>query len=410
MTWHKRRHDASFRGIPFHVESIDAESGRRTETIRLAGTPDVIQQDLGPDTRTFTVNAYVIGPDYDGILGDLEAALLEEGPGSFVHPTLGERSVVVNGRFKFSESKASGGMATFSITFTEVMTTIIPVVDYSTAVVSKSVEVVRSSLRRSLEAAVANDPLATDAIDSLTSYMTAATRLFASVTGKFDAAGTIAATLLASPRAVIESLSELVTAPGKVAEETFGLMQSLFSSSETLAGDITQLVGGEVGDSSTVEGSPLAIVSRAESLQALPSSPSESESQNAFLQLLRVSTVVEAAERLIGARFDSYNEADDISQRFVALLDDLELDILDDQVFADLSTMRGAIVVHLSRVAATLPELRGWSSSIEMPTILVAHQLYGDARRESEILTRNRRTITHPSFVAARAQLEVLGV
>lgn len=41
-----------------------------------------------------------------------------------------------------------------------------------------------------------------------------------------------------------------------------------------------------------------------------------------------------------------------------------------------------------------------------MPALLIAHRVYGDARRADDIVSRNR--IAHPGFVSGGQVLEVL--
>src|SRR5690242_9849623 len=117
MSWVDRLRPASFRGVPFRVDTLDTDLGRRVTIHRFAGRSDIEDDDQGPDARTYQIAAYVIGNDYDVALEQPEAALMQGGTGPLVHPTRGEKSVVVHERIKVRENPAKeGGFA--SVTFT----------------------------------------------------------------------------------------------------------------------------------------------------------------------------------------------------------------------------------------------------------------------------------------------------
>src|SRR5512139_3344708 len=118
-TWRNRLRTASFRGVSFFIESTDADIGRRVEILRFPGRSDIVDQDLGGDARSFSVTAFVVGPDYDTDRARLEAALLQPGVGTLVHPTRGEMIVVVHDRIRIHESRDKGGMATITFQCTE---------------------------------------------------------------------------------------------------------------------------------------------------------------------------------------------------------------------------------------------------------------------------------------------------
>ena len=118
MSWRDRLRPASFRGVPFFVKTTDAELGRRVEIIKFPFREDTVAQDMGKDSADFTVQAYVIGDDYDNDRRALEAALLTAGPGQLILPTRGESLVNIAPKLKVHESDAEGGMATISFSCT----------------------------------------------------------------------------------------------------------------------------------------------------------------------------------------------------------------------------------------------------------------------------------------------------
>jgi prophage DNA circulation protein len=110
---------ASFRGLPFFVDSSERAGGRRlvVHEFPLRDAPFV--EDLGRKARTFRVEGYVIGDDYlaqrDSLLTALEDV---SGPGELIHPHHGALRASCVG-VAVRETRAEGGLATFAIEFAE---------------------------------------------------------------------------------------------------------------------------------------------------------------------------------------------------------------------------------------------------------------------------------------------------
>lgn len=119
MAWRDRLLPASFRGAPFHVASHTSEAaGRRAAVHEYPGRDTPYVEDLGRRTSEYTLQAYVLGPDYDRARDALVAACALPGPGRLVHPALGERQVVCTG-CTVSERTDEGGMARVTLALVE---------------------------------------------------------------------------------------------------------------------------------------------------------------------------------------------------------------------------------------------------------------------------------------------------
>ncbi|MBG3875494.1 phage tail protein, partial [Desulfovibrio oxamicus] len=116
--WRRSLRAASFRGVGFKVDASDRETGRRAVTHEFPGRDVPYTEDLGRKARSYAVEAYVLGPDYMPARDALLKACEDEGPGRLVTPWAGEVLVVCTG-CRLRESKTDGGMATFSLTFSE---------------------------------------------------------------------------------------------------------------------------------------------------------------------------------------------------------------------------------------------------------------------------------------------------
>lgn len=116
MTWLDQLQPASFRNVPFHVDSIDVSAGDNTvlREYPFQDLPTVFR--MGEAAEEIKISAYVVGPDYMERREALRAVLT--GQGDLVHPTAGTITVFVVGKFSIKEAPtAEGGMARFDLTF-----------------------------------------------------------------------------------------------------------------------------------------------------------------------------------------------------------------------------------------------------------------------------------------------------
>lgn len=116
--WRDRLVPASFRGVQFHVELGALSGGRRIVMHEFAKRDDPYAEDMGRRARKHPVTAYLVSPDYQPDRDALRDALEEEGPGTLVHPTLGEFDVVASD-YTVTERRERGGYCEFEMLFLE---------------------------------------------------------------------------------------------------------------------------------------------------------------------------------------------------------------------------------------------------------------------------------------------------
>lgn len=116
MSWLDQLRPASFRGVPFQVDTIEHSAGDNVvlREYPFQDLPTVFR--MGEAAEEIKFSAYVIGADYDEQREALRQVL--SGDGVLVHPTAGSMRVFVNGKFTIKEApSAEGGMARFDLTF-----------------------------------------------------------------------------------------------------------------------------------------------------------------------------------------------------------------------------------------------------------------------------------------------------
>ncbi|MEN4910773.1 DNA circularization protein [Erwinia amylovora] len=125
--WFEHIHPASFRGVPFAVVSGEGVFGRRQAVHEYPYRDTAWVEDLGRSTRKITLRGFIVqdslvysAPDVMTQRDSLVAACEMNGPGTLVHPTLGELTVSIpEGGLRLVESAESGRMFEFTLTVIE---------------------------------------------------------------------------------------------------------------------------------------------------------------------------------------------------------------------------------------------------------------------------------------------------
>lgn len=116
--WKARLLPASFRGIPFFIESHDLKGGRNAVSHEPADRDNTFSEDIGRKGKVFTLEAHILGDTYFFIRDGLISAMDTKDPGFLVHPYLGIKEVQPEG-FSVRESTDEGRICRISMTFIE---------------------------------------------------------------------------------------------------------------------------------------------------------------------------------------------------------------------------------------------------------------------------------------------------
>jgi prophage DNA circulation protein len=390
MSWRDNLRDASFRGQPFFVEESTLTGGRRLKVNEYPKRDEPFAEDLGRKARTFTIEAYVLGPDYMTARAALLNALEAEGPGELVHPYYGTRTLAVQ-EFRQRETTRKGGMATFSITLCEPGKNTQPTTssDTSWAVSQASGSVTDAAVADFTDRFDASGPEWVR-IDALSRINTALDAVEASLdkaaipVNLVSQVGTEAASLRTDA-------ASLLSTPSTLASRLSGVVSGLFP--EELANPVP-IAKALIGyDSQALESSPLSTMGARTGTNA-----------SAVSALVRCVALAEAAESVSAMDFDTYEDSVVVRDLLVDALDQ-ESATASDAVYQTLSDLRVAVVKDFAECAA-LPRLTSYASANTLPAVVVSHAIYGDATRADEICTRNH--VRHPGAVPGGVDLEVI--
>jgi len=411
VTWKQRLLQGTFRGVAFYIESSGGEIGRRVAVHEYPLRDKPYAEDLGRKARRFTLEMFVLGPDYmdarDALIGAIETA----GPGPLVHPYLGEMTVTAVEARGPQESTREGGMARFSVTFVESGEATFPASSTDTAAVALEAadEAQASALEEFAEDFDVTGPefIAAQAAELL---QTAAERIDAIREG-LPAIPEAATALASRIRTFTGSVEALVREPLALAGEIYGLVSGVLSSIGRVerAFAAYRMVGSILDNQPSVFGTT-------------PSRSQQAANQAAVADLIERAAVIEACRLSAGmvlrgtgatsAAAVSTNWAYASREAVTALRNELAdrldrlMETADDAIYETLADLRAAVVTDLTVRGADLARTARYTPPLTRPALAVAYHLYGHASRDLEIVARNN--VRHPGFVPGGIELEVL--
>lgn len=380
MAWTDTLRAASFRGVPFEVDTAQMVGGRRVGVHETPASDRPVTEDLGRRTRAITLEAYVIGDDAAGQAIALLEALEAKGPGTLVHPIWGE--IVVNlQEYRQVDSWDNGNVILFSLSMVE----------------NGELSFVSLDTGSALDDAIA-------ALDAVT---------LAEVTEQLDSEGFSLAVIDAAVAAidgVLDEIEAVVASPMAALEdaaELFGEIEALKVRAQELAGapeDFAAAVQSLLGRVGDLLGLRRLASGAGEAYVSPVPSTTDSERRATVEYTARRAQCRYALSAACGylrdATLDVYDDA--IADRdALAALIAAEEEEADPESADALRALRTALVQDITRRVASLPRVTEYTPRGVVPAVLIAWELYADAERTAEIVDRN--DIIHPLFVPQSA-------
>lgn len=396
--WRDRLRPASFRGVPFEVFEDDYAFGRRFEIHTYPLRDTVYAEDLGRAPRSFRVDAYVLGADFDTARDALIDALEAEGPGELVHPSYGRRRVAcVSSAVR--QMKDEGGLAAFTLEFVEDGENIAPSITVATTDAAASASASTVSKAGGTFAggfSTAGMPgFVVAEAGQLVEQFNQAAEFGAGLVAR---AGTALDGFRRQVSAIRSSVLTLVGAPVALAAAATGLINQVRILATTPAAALQAL------RPFTEFGSTLSAV-----LGGTPARARQQANQSMFVALVRRAAAAESVAVVAEMAFDSYEAAVTVRDDLAAQIEALELEAADageDDAFVELARLRQAMVRDVTARGGSLARLFTYTPATTEPALVIAHRLYGDASGEADLVARNR--VAHPGFVPAQRPLEAL--
>jgi prophage DNA circulation protein len=109
--------DASWNGVPFYMPDSRHSVGRRVQRFFFPGSDDTDFQDLGAFDGPMKITGLIVGDLYVSYGRQIEDALRTPGPGTLVHPWLGDLQMVLTEPAEITFSQKEQRVVRFSATF-----------------------------------------------------------------------------------------------------------------------------------------------------------------------------------------------------------------------------------------------------------------------------------------------------
>lgn len=412
--WRQKLQRASFRGAEFFTSSTGGDLGRRTVIHEYPQRDIPYAEDMGRKSRGFTLEAYVIGPDYMVARDRLIAALEQRGPGLLVHPYRGTLTVSVASPARITESADQGGMARFSLSFVESGDNAQPTVQPDTpALVDAQADLALSSIQNEFSSrfTVAGQP---DFVSAAANSVLASALDAVNGVNRFGQGGDLASELLRSGSTISSTLTTLLGTPFQLAGAIIGQISGLRAIARAPSDayvNLRPLFNAGTEAAGTTPAIPVMAVPT-----TTPSRIQQAVNQAAVVDLVRRSALAEAVRASSQMDFSSVDEAlaiqSELSDRLDAEMYASSLNAfgqsvpISDDIYHAMSALRVSMVTDIRARGTGLAHLDSIQLPATMPALVAAYRIYSDATLDADLVARNQ--IRHPGFVPGGVPLEVL--
>lgn len=408
--WRERLRKGTFRDVAFHTEIASGSAGRRVALHEYPQQEKYFTEDLGKKAESERLKVFVIGADYDLARDELMAALNKAGAGKLVHPYLGTLMIQVQD-FDWTISTRQGGYCEFNIQYVRAgkITPHKPIAITS----NKLSDAVKTASEKSQDTFAKNfsvndgtaafveesalDKLnhATDSLRSLNGQISGALQPISNVANGIDDFGHQVATLILQPQVLAQNLMSVVAA-------TFGAIADIKAAFK----GYDHMIVGFGGVDKPLSNKVLTTNRKQEqantiALNRLVLAASTLAATNAVIAASSSTSSVTTST----ATFTTSNEAAVARDTLLTKIDAL-IDSDTDDEYEAWADVQASLVRLVSELEPNLATANTTQLSQSVPALVMAYNLYGDADRESELVSRN--AIANPLFMPAGVDLEVL--
>lgn len=419
-TWENLR-PASFRGVAFEVGSHSESGGRRVELHEYPLRDTPYAEDLGKKAGKWQIEAFLVNgkSGYAERRDKLREALNASGPGTLIHPYLGELSVSVDG-YSLKETTREGGYCTFSISFVEAGQPVEPDVEKDTAanVLDKAEAAKEAATAGFLDEYM---PLLEDLeglAGKVPALLSEATAFLGTPLSILSRAQSAASSVLALPDRLasrilgylgtIRQLGGIATSGLKMnaltallGKKSAGTASSwLVTSNGVIAGIVGETSWPQAGGGSIGGGTP------SPETPGVVASTVANRAETPLIDLIAAGAVIEAAIESADADYGTADDALASRDAVLEAIDEVQRANCSDAVFTALSELAVAVNEDLTTRGAELPKLGSATLFMSMPALAASYRLYGDVGQADAIVARNR--IRHPGRVPGGVPLEVI--
>jgi prophage DNA circulation protein len=386
---------ASFRGVPFKVFTSEAPIGRRLVEHVFVKRDTPYQEDLGRKAREFTLEAFVIGPDYIAQRDALQTALEAPGSGQLIHPFYGAKQVNVR-NCRVREAAGELGMARFDIEFVEAGELLYP----------KSINDPQSNLLNTVT--TLRDASAANFLNKF-NILHKAQFVSDSAKAKVEGVSDFIATQTASVSTLSNSVTDLAYSVRNLKLDAAELINTP-STLQTRLSSAMRLLSGAFGskEDSVKVYSGFYQYGHSDVVVDISTANRNQEKQNskAINDLISSEALTQSAMDAALIAFKSIEDAQKIRQQLFDEIENQKENSDDDDVYAALLALKGSLGDAIPPANQNLPSIVSIEFSESRPSLSVAYGLYAALDREQDVIDRNR--VTNPAFLPGGVPLKVL--
>lgn len=388
--WLKTLFKASYKGVPFWVETDEESGGRRVVQHQFPMRDLPFLEDLGEDLRNFNVSAYVASDRADDEAASLVAICATRGAGTLVLPLHGSLNVRCLS-FDRERSKDRHGYLAFKLRFTRegAATSIVSVASLANLVFvnADALAVVASAAfagamkvdQQPDYVAEAGVSAFRDAVSILEAVRTADPVLPAASAAQRDEIQALyddADDLLAEP-ATAETAAQRLIASARALGDGMAPVAAARSFEQTLGGS-----GAVPQIAHLTPGSKQAVLNQA-----------------AAARLARIAAMAVYCEAVVRIELKDRPSAitlrANVAEHIEAEL--VELSAADIDLFHALELLRDALIEYLSRSILDLAPVVRVEVNARLPSLYWGWRLYKDPNRSTQLVQRNR--VVFPSLM-----------
>ena len=397
MSWKDNLRPASFRGVSFFVDTSSITTGRRVAVHEFPDRDNPFPEDLGKVSRSFTVEAHIIGDDYFEVKTALISAFEQKGTGELVHPYFGTLEVQ-SGAFTVNEDSGQGRIAAVSMQFYEAGNNAFPsnIEDKKSIVGKRSTSTIEAA-KNEFDSKFSIAGLPGHAIQTSRDQIASLTKTFTSSTSGLVTVSESASKLAFGNRNLIAETDALLQSPSVLSSriiDSFGLLEDSIPDFKSKAKSISNFSSFGLSGESITGDTPTRIKQR--------------ENQKTFNNFIKQVSIAKNAEYSANTEFNSLSEANEKREEISALIEEQKELTSSDDIFQEMQALNAIIVKTIPDIDNELPNIETVVPRRTTNSLLVTYDLFENLESEQDLINRNG--IKNPAFIEQGVSLEVIDV
>jgi prophage DNA circulation protein len=397
--WRDKLRPASFRRVPFSVQSDDAEFGRTTVRHDFPQREEPYIEDMGKAAREFSIDAIMIGDDYASKRDAIVKACETKGAGTLVHPYYGTITVT-NLACKVRHSSSDGRMCVIALSFIKAGKVVLP-------------KVGNDNFTRTIASAGA-------AVDAAVNKFTNRWNVFGVANYVYEHAQAVVGSV-ASGVSALKSQARKVAGFTTMVGNLTAQGNNLLLAPADLAHSVLDCFSFDFGAGTLTN--PYNMEAKIEDFrevhqlftygddQVLPVGTSPStlamiENQLAMSEYVQCLAVGLAARIIPDLTFTSYEDAMMVQALVLDKASSIAEASNDTAIYQAMQNLRSEVVHNIEVKAVGLSRIQTYVPPQTVSSLRLAFDLYGAIDLESDIVARNK--VRNPCLIPGGVPLEVL--